>query len=265
MSALHEQRLDTLPDDRDEPVAVLHGQASRFDRYTEGDPHRHRLDAKAALVHRSASSRDGHRYDPGLAFQSHDEATLLEGQVLPGPAAGAFRKDQERVALPEGIGGAIDGRQALVAVAALQGDEPGEIPGAHQNRQLTQFRFVEHPEAGKQRRQRQKDDRRFDVAGVIDRVDGGPITLDVLAPGDHDFDAAEKQAQANAANSRPVQQHDVAGREGDQQEGRPDEQNVAGYRDVGQQRSKGGYHVSRQKRPESTGTPADSRTRYRSS
>ena len=68
---------------------------------------------------------------------------FLNGKQLAGPAARPFGKDQERVALAQRLRGPLDRRQALVAVAALERDEPGEIERAHEDRQLAQLRLVE--------------------------------------------------------------------------------------------------------------------------
>ena len=106
---------------------------------------------------------------------------FLNGSRASGPAPRALGKDQERVPLTQRLGGAVDGRQALLGVAALERDETGEVPGAHQDRQLAQLGLVEHPEPGKERRQGVKEDRRLDVAGVVDRVDGGAVAQDVFA------------------------------------------------------------------------------------
>ena len=82
--------------------------------------------------------------------------------------------------------GALDRGQALVPVAALERDEAGEIERAHQDRQLAQLGLIEDPHPREQPAQRREEDRRLDVAGVIDRVDGGAIAQDVLRVPDVD-------------------------------------------------------------------------------
>ena len=91
-------------------------------------------------------------------------------------------KDQERVARPAARSAApFDGRQALLGIAALERNEAGQVEGLDQHRQLAQFGFVEDPQPRKQLVQRVEDDRRLDVARVVDGVNRGAVALDVFA------------------------------------------------------------------------------------
>ena len=64
--------------------------------------HRDRPDEGAALPHRGGRPLNGHRDDRRLPAHRHEEAALLEGKQGAGAAAGAFRKDHERVAARRG-------------------------------------------------------------------------------------------------------------------------------------------------------------------
>ena len=82
---------------------------------------------EAALAHGVPRPVDGHRHDRRLAFQRHDEPALLERQEGAGPAARALGEDQERVAGAQRLGGALDRRQALLGIAALERHEASQI------------------------------------------------------------------------------------------------------------------------------------------
>src|SRR4029078_10103985 len=101
-----------------------------------------------------------------------DEATLLERQERAGPAAGALREDQERVALAQRLAGLRDRRQPLFGVAALERDEAPEVEGVHQDWQLAQLRLVDNPQTRKEPAQRLVEDRRVDGGGGGARADG---------------------------------------------------------------------------------------------
>ena len=59
----------------------------------------------------------------------------------------------------------------LLAVAALDRDEADQVEAEREDRELAQLGLVENVEARRQPAQHDEEDRRFDVAGVVDAVD----------------------------------------------------------------------------------------------
>ena len=49
----------------------------------------------------------------------------------------------------QGFGRAVDCRQALFGIAALEGDEARQVEPAHEDRQLAQFGLVQNPQPRK--------------------------------------------------------------------------------------------------------------------
>src|SRR5215207_1029942 len=186
-------------DARDQRIAVLDRKPRRFDRAAE--PHRdpNGTDDQASLLHRVTRTGDRDRDDRRAPLQRHDEPALLEGQQVAGPAARPFRKDQKGVALAQRGRGPCDRRQALVAVAPLQGDKSREVERAHQDRQLAQLGLVENAQSRKQLAEHGVQDRRLDVAGMVDRVDRGTIAKDVLAVDDDNLDPAQPETKPDTA------------------------------------------------------------------
>ena len=134
----------------------------------------------------------------------------------------------------------IDGREALLGVAPLERDEAGEIEGTHEHRQLAQLGFVENPQPRKERVQRVEQDGRLDIARVVDRVDRGAVTLDVLASFHAIADAAQPEAKTHAEASYAVENRRVADCYGKQYERRSDEQDVERNGDVRGERANRG-------------------------
>src|SRR6185312_15980332 len=163
-----------------EPIAIVQGQRARLDWGSEPDGDPGRIDQRTALPHRVARALDGHGHHWRLGLQRHDKAALLERQQLAGPAAGSLGEDQKRVAVAQRLGRAIDRRQALLPIPALYRHEPREVERTHQDWQLAQLRLVKHAQPWKERPYGLEDQGRLDVARVIDRVDGGTVTLNVL-------------------------------------------------------------------------------------
>src|SRR4051812_3354464 len=149
-AALREERGDGVSGADHQRVAILERQAGCRNWRAKAHADLDRTDDQASLPHRVTRAIDRDRHDRRLPLNRHDEAALLERQQLPGAAPRALGENQERVPLAQRAGRALDRRQALVAIAALERDEPGEIEGAHENRQLAQLRLVENAEARKE-------------------------------------------------------------------------------------------------------------------
>ena len=120
------------------------------------------------------------------------------------------------------VGRALDGGQALLAIAAFERHEAGEIEGAHEHRQLPQLGLVEDAQTGEQFAQRVEEDRRLDVAGVVDGVDRRAVPLDVLRALDARANAAQQEAEPDADESDLIEERRAAGDQGDEQERRPE-------------------------------------------
>jgi hypothetical protein len=198
----------------------------RFDRAPEPYRHTNGTDDQTAFLHRVARAGDRDRDDRRLPLKGHDEPSLLERQQFTGSAACPFGKDQERIPFAQRRGGALDGGQALLAIAALQRDEPGKVECADQDGQLTQLRLVEHAQPRKQIAQRRVQDRRLHVAGVVHRIHRGTIAKDVLAVDDGHLDAAQPESQTYAAQRDAVKRQRRPRREGQQQKRRPEYNHV---------------------------------------
>src|SRR3954470_13379902 len=108
--------------------------------------------------------------------------------------------------MAERFGGAIDGRQALLGVFSFERNEARQVERPPENRQLAQFRLVKNAEPRDPFVKRLKNNRRFDVAGVVDRIHGGAIPLDVLTPFELDLDTAQKQSDSDAAMAHAIEQ-----------------------------------------------------------
>ncbi len=135
--------------------------------------------------------------------------------------SGKMRNEWPSLQVP---GGAFDGRQALVAVAAFERNEPGQIEGSHEHRQLPQLGLVEHAQPRKQLVQDVEDDRRLDVTRMVDRVDGRARVLDPFRLFDADADPGDREAEANTQVTRAIQQAAVAEDQRNEQDWRPGEQ-----------------------------------------
>ena len=213
----------------------------RLDRRAEPDGDPRRIDERASLPHRAPRPLDGHRHNRRLRLQSHDKASLLERQQLTGLAARPLGEDQKRVALAKRLCGAVDGGQALLAVRALERDEAGEVERADENGQLAELGLVEHAQPRKERSQRVEDERRFDVARVVDGVHRRAIALDVVGPNDLRRDPRKPDTQPDSAESRPVQDERVPCGQRNRQADRSHHQHVERHGDIRGKRANGGY------------------------
>ena len=92
--------------------------------------------------------------------------------------------------------------------------------------------FRPNPQPGEQVLQRLEDDRRLDVAGVVDRVDRRAVPLDVPGAPDRIADAAQREAELYAAMAGAIEDRRVAERERQHDAWRADEQNVEAHRNV---------------------------------
>ena len=81
-------------------------------------------------------------------------------------------KMRNELPVPQRAGRAVDGRQALLGVAALERNEAGEVECPAQHRQLPQLALYRMRSRGKELVEGVEEMRRLDVAGVVDRVNG---------------------------------------------------------------------------------------------
>ena len=176
-------------------------------------------------------------HDRRLPLDSHDKASLLERQQTSCPAPRALGEDQKGVPLTQRLGGAIDGRKALLGVGALERDETSEVPGAHQNRQLAQLCLIQHPKPGKDRRESVKEDRRFDVAGVVHGIDRGAVAQHVFASFDPHLHTTQRKSETDAEVPDAIQQRNLLEEDGDEKEGGTGERHVRRDGDVRGDRS----------------------------
>jgi hypothetical protein len=157
------------------------------------------MDDRAPLPHRVARARDRDGDDGRLRLESHDEPALLEGQERTGPAAGAFGKNQERIAVAKGVGGTLDRGKTLLGASALERNEPAQVKRPYEDRQLPQLRLVNDPQTRKKLVQEIEEQGRLDVARVIHRINGGTMALQVVHSVGANRDAGKEETQLHAA------------------------------------------------------------------
>src|SRR5207244_1078826 len=100
----------------------------------------------------------------------HDEAALLERQHLAGFAAGAFGKNQERVARLKRPGACIDRSHRRFFPAAVDWNEPAHPERAGENGDAIDLMFVKDVQPWMERG---VEDRRIDVALMVAAIDRG--------------------------------------------------------------------------------------------
>ena len=122
---------------------------------------------------------------------------FLNGQQVAGAAAGAFGKDQERVAGPRATAAPL----AIDAIAFSRsprsiGDEPADVEHRPHDRKLVQLGLVEDVQL---RVQRLEQHRRIDVALVVRAEDDRRSPGTCSRPADPVADAGQRQRQPDAA------------------------------------------------------------------
>ena len=136
----------------DQVLAIIHAQPGRRNRLSKRYANRDRLDPGAPLPHRVARPFDGDRDDRGLGLQAMTKPPFLKGSRLPVRLRVPSGKIRNEFPSRKACGRPLDGGQALIAVAALERHEAGEVEGLRENRQLPELRLVEDPQPREQRR-----------------------------------------------------------------------------------------------------------------
>ena len=160
------------------------------------------------------------------AFRAMMNPPFLNGKRAPVRLRVPSGKIRNEAPARRGFGRAVDCRQALLGIAALEGDEARQVEPAHEDRQLAQFGLVENPQAGKEFVQRVEENRRLDVAGVVDGVDGGAMPLDILRALDMVANAAQPETDANTQTSYVVEDRSIPDGQRIGHERRADDENV---------------------------------------
>ena len=164
-------------------------------------------------------------------MNGHDEAAFLERQQIGGPAARAFRENQERVAGADRRRATLDRSHRRFLVAAIDRDEAAVSERARENRDRVDLGLVENVQHGMQRVEQH---RRIDVALMVRAVHGGAVLRHVLAADHPVADAAQDQPELHPEMAEHVQVPLRPEQRRDEHPRRRDDQHVEGNGDVGE-------------------------------
>jgi hypothetical protein len=180
------------------------------------------IDVELALFHDAMGAGTGYRNNWDARLDGHDRSSLLEWLEAAIGTAGAFRIDEEGLAVAQGFDGFVDAFDGGVAMETIDGDEVRKMEGLADDGPVEERALEENGDAT---RNGADDGRGVRGTGVI-RGENAGTGRDALDAFYFHVNADAVHEEHYASYASPVERIDMFGEESVDEQGRASDQNV---------------------------------------